>query len=562
MKRYLYTFTLKIFCLVMGLIFMSCGGGSGDPGDPPAKPENLRAEASDGQVTLTWTVEDGVSYDLYYSRDAGFKITDPNVMSMMRAPSPYTHTGLREFTTYYYKLTAMSSLGTSEPTDEVSATTRLTSLKTTVSSGQVKLTWDEQTGVTYGLYHSVASGFTLESGTEVSPVSSPHSHTGLTDFTTYYYRLTSSAASEPTEEIWAAPPVQIAISAGGSYTCAVVGGAAKCWGSGLESRLGRGSNSGAAAPVNVSGLTTGVTDISAGSIHTCAVVNGGAFCWGNGGNGRLGDGVDYRFAATASTPVQVNGLTSGFTDISAGSIHTCAVVNGGAFCWGDGGSGQLGIGHLGSSNTPLQVSGLASGVTQISVGNVYSCAVVNGGAFCWGSGGNGRLGDGMTMNRTTPVQVMGLTSGVTHISAGNFHTCAVVNGGAFCWGKGSEGQIGDGMTMNRTTPVQVAGLTSGVTQIAAGLNHTCALMNGEAWCWGAGGSGQLGRGNSLGSNTPQQVMGLTNRVTQISVGLNHTCAVLVNARAKCWGGSEFGQIGDGMEIQRNTPVQVHDDIYD
>ena len=188
---------------------------------------------------------------------------------------------------------------------------------------------------------------------------------------------------------------------------------------------------------------------------------------------------------------------------------------------------------------------------------------MNGGAFCWGEGGNGRLGNGANLDANAPVQVvdnMGTAiSGVTQISAGGAHTCAVVEGGALCWGENGSGQLGNGSTSDANAPQQVNGLASGVTHISAGAHHTCAVMNGSAFCWGGDRSGQLGDGggSNANANTPQQVDGLTSRVTQISAGGSHTCAVVDDA-ALCWGRGEGGQIGDGMETQRNTPVKVRD----
>jgi len=52
-------------------------------------------------------------------------------------------------------------------------------------------------------------------------------------------------------------------------------------------------------PVAVTGLPAGASAIDAGATHTCAVVGGGARCWGSNSYGEAGDGVQ----AIATTPV-------------------------------------------------------------------------------------------------------------------------------------------------------------------------------------------------------------------------------------------------------------------
>ena len=62
-------------------------------------------------------------------------------------------------------------------------------------------------------------------------------------------------------------------------------------------------------------MESSVTAISAGLAHSCAVVDGAAMCWGNDNSvGQLGDGTNIDRLA----PVQVIGLASGVTAISAG----------------------------------------------------------------------------------------------------------------------------------------------------------------------------------------------------------------------------------------------------
>lgn len=263
--------------------------------------------------------------------------------------------------------------------------------------------------------------------------------------------------------------------AGGTFhTCAVVNGSAKCWGSASNYQIGSIGGNSSNSPVQVFGLTSGVTAIATGSEHSCAVVNGGAQCWGKNQNGQLGDAS---WPQNPLYPVQVTGLTSGVTGVAAGDRHSCALVNGSVKCWGNNSYNQLGDGTSIQSVSPVNAtifgsgvtavssggdttcvvknSGLkclgvlnadvadGSGVTVVSPGMNHVCAVISGGVQCLGSNSSGQLGDGSTTESATPVQAIAQGSGVTAVSAGADHTCAVVSGGSVCWGKSDSGQLGD-----------------------------------------------------------------------------------------------------------------------
>ena len=247
--------------------------------------------------------------------------------------------------------------------------------------------------------------------------------------------------------------------------------------------------------------------------------------------------------------------------IAAGGYHTCAVTTaGGAKCWGDNNSGELGNGSNTKSPVPVDVTGLIGGVAAVAAGLAHNCAVTSaGGVKCWGAGQAGQLGNGSYAGSPFPVDVTGLTSGVA-IAAGDWHTCALTGaGGVKCWGSNSQGQLGIGSSdpPRSYVPLDVSGLTSGVVGIAAGGTSTCALLNtGGVQCWGANGSGQLGNGNYTDSYRPVDVSGLTSGAASVAVGGLSVCALASTGGLKCWGSNAFGELGIGSfdPLKSNVPL--------
>ena len=149
--------------------------------------------------------------------------------------------------------------------------------------------------------------------------------------------------------------------------------------------------------------------------------------------------------ANSSSPVLVSGNIL-FQFIDAGDDHTCAIdLEGNAYCWGSGASGQLGTGARTSSNVPVAVAG-GLAFTAISAGNRYSCGIDGAAkAYCWGINAAGELGDGTEELRTEPTLVSGNLE-FTTISAGQGSvtaaTCGFTIGNrVYCWGEGLQGQL-------------------------------------------------------------------------------------------------------------------------
>jgi alpha-tubulin suppressor-like RCC1 family protein len=146
-------------------------------------------------------------------------------------------------------------------------------------------------------------------------------------------------------QVTGVPSGVTSVSVGRQFACAVTAdGAVWCWGENSGGELGIDSSASplcpfdpsiacSLVPVPMAGLTSGVTAVSAGAAYACALMESGAVqCWGYNGRGELGDGSQ----ASSLVPVQVTGLTSGVTDLANGAGFNCAVIDGGVQCWGTG----------------------------------------------------------------------------------------------------------------------------------------------------------------------------------------------------------------------------------
>ena len=479
------------------------------------------------------------------------------------------------------------------------------------------------------------------------------------DATTY----TTSPSSTPVD--LGPGRTAVSVSAGTNHTCAILdNGDLKCWGWDTTAPLiqpieGSFQNSGAYEPtlypvsISISGdqtclllnngdlkcrptfdyinnvptlylvgapidLGRGLTavDVSVGDHHNCAILDNGLLkCWGRDDYGQLGDGSSTYGRQGDGDPLYGPSLYPidlgpGRTAVavSAGNLHTCAILDSGDVkCWGLGASGQLGgtdptHGANGTdphttepSSTPIDLGAGRTAVAISGSGN-HTCAILDDGDIkCWGANSHGQIGNegDPSVDQSFPQTVSGGFSWVVasnavasvdgslfsyssdKLTAGHSHSCALRDDGQpFCWGSSQHGQLGIGETRSTPyyfpTPHQVLS-PANVTSISAGSFHTCAIReDGSLICWGQDDYGQLGNGgNGFWDNSPGDQLsppldsvldlGPNRTALEVSAGYQHTCAILDTGDVKCWGKGDRGQLGSGADGYRySIPSSVVD----
>ena len=246
--------------------------------------------------------------------------------------------------------------------------------------------------------------------------------------------------------------------------------------------------------------------------------------------------------------------------------------------------------QLGNESTTITPPGSASrGIRfgQISGGKDdntgFSLAVgSDGNAYAWGNNIQSQLGDGTIVPRYTPVKVnkptypdMPADFTYVQVSAGGYHSLAIgSDGNAYAWGDNSYSQLGDGTSTSRTTPVKVSKPTSTPTnftyvQVSAGQFHSLAMgSDGNAYAWGNNSRGQIGDGTETTRYTPVKVnkptypdMPADFTYVQVSAGGDHSLAVGSDGYAYAWGKNEYGELGihsHGVYTDSFVPERVRD----
>lgn len=223
--------------------------------------------------------------------------------------------------------------------------------------------------------------------------------------------------------------------------------------------------------------------------------------------------------------------------------------------------------HCGECNTACAQmcrAGACADPIQVSVGLSHACALLSDGSvWCWGSNFSGELGVGHPDGATAPV-LIDLPQAATAVQAGGAAqeagdplavSCAILKDETVrCWGAGKLGGLGHGLTTDSAEPAVLKGV-SNVTQLSLGEGHGCAVTGtGKLYCWGRNDFGQVGNGKNVNLPAPVSVL---SGVSQVSCGGQHTCALKSNGDVYCWGNAASGRLGiSNPPASTKTPLIV------
>jgi alpha-tubulin suppressor-like RCC1 family protein len=312
--------------------------------------------------------------------------------------------------------------------------------------------------------------------------------------------------------------------------------------------------------------------------------------WGSNLYGQL---ADPAVPGVAAAPQQVGSATDWTAVSTNGSAlneqsSTCAIRIGQLYCWGANDYGQLGNGTITPSQIPVRV-GTATDWQSVSVGGTSVCGIRGTGTstslWCWGDNSYGQVGDGTGVEADVPVQLtdvivdnLGTTAsrplGWGSVDVAEDHACAVRTTGSqyYCWGDNSYGQLGDS-TFDAQYQPELIGAAVVWYQPSAGTYSSCsrrgpAGTNGASalYCGGDNSFGQLGDNTGVSPDVPamQRVDGTTVNWNTVTSGDTNVCAIRDSSTAAptvtgglwCWGGNDYGQVGDGTFNTELLPIRI------
>ncbi|MBM7835589.1 RCC1 domain-containing protein [Clostridium sardiniense] len=215
-------------------------------------------------------------------------------------------------------------------------------------------------------------------------------------------------------------------------------------------------------------------------------------------------------------------------------------------------------------------------IISISLGKCNSASITNDGIlYMWGKADYKRKNGSILPMKMNGKGDINESTRIVSVSLGYSHNAAIdSDGNLYAWGENSDGELGDGTNINRDVPIKINGKgdigeNTKIVSVSLGLTHSAAVdSEGKIYTWGANEYGELGNGNKndissyVSKNSPVKINGKgdineNTKIVSVSLGGYHSAAVDSEGNLYTWGKNGDGELGDGTNINRNSPVKIN-----
>jgi len=359
------------------------------------------------------------------------------------------------------------------------------------------------------------------------------------------------------------------------------------WGLNLNGALGDNSfANGRSSPVSVVGgkQFRRIVTTQSSTLETewvTLALDSSSYCWAWGTNtyGQFGNNTA---GIGTSSPISVNGPWDNI--YSLGGNNFLGLRGGYFYVWGANAAGEFGNNTRTSSSSPLAVAWPFKSFIKI-VGSCYSATGspshvaaidANSNLWVWGYNNSGyALASGDTNSYSRAIypqyrrQVYTEYPTSVSITTNFYHgpNQYFFDSSGYCWGYGANGSYGAFGTNNSITPT----VTSSPVSVVGGIKFLrlmqmmspyagCTVIgidiSSYAWAWGYQGAGELGDGTNSSRNSPVSIIGNKQWIKTVG-GYYTTMGLDLSSYAWAWGSGQYGQLGIFSDTNnRSSPVSV------
>lgn len=259
--------------------------------------------------------------------------------------------------------------------------------------------------------------------------------------------------------------------------------------------------------------------------------DGKLYMWGDNVRGLIANETeDY-----VPSPVKIMDNVASFDF----SYENCIVLtnDGVLYTWGDNNCGQLGNGTTDDSRIPVRIM---DNVASFNFkGAVCATITKNNDLYMWGTSYDGILGNG-SISSYVPTKIM---DNVASINIGNGGSAAIKKDGSlYMWGNEKI-----------KTPVKTMDNVVSVEQFDVdSYNHYITLAITK--------DGRLLKWNNEDNKDNIVFEKILDNVDSVYDGALHFAAITKDGCLYSWGDNEYGELGNGTDINSDTPVKVLDNV--